>query len=328
MEKRQCVIERILLQRKKAGFLQIKFGLENDSDERRMFDKCQKSRQNHTDNCSTDDKDLNMDIFKSDSFAESLTKNFKEGQPKSNSGSVDVCISSPFRNTTSGFVHWSVVYGNFNDAWMLKASFLSAYVRTVLTSLHCKNEDIIHTGSYYGFNIRSFEFGEASKWKRTKNCRGKIKTTSRVSFVFSCKIGDEGFGIPRLKKILDKIAWAMKKRVHNLIGETLFKHCEKEEHQIFEYFMDENHNDEKAVKEKITAAVDAAFKNGLNIRYRCHLNQFMVDYDIIHVLRNDMGYSAWAELTDVECGICFKNYSNRKTVLPDCNIEEESFNNY
>ncbi len=57
----------------------------------------------------------------------------------------------------------------------------------------------------------------------------------------------------------------MKKRVHNPIGETLFKHCEKEEHQIFEYFMDENHNDEKAVKEKITAAVDAAFKIKIKI---------------------------------------------------------------
>ena len=117
-------------------------------------------------------------------------------------------------------------------------------------------------------------------------------------------------------------------RDHNPIGETLFKHCEKNEHQIFEYFMDENHNDEKAVKEKITAAVDATFKNGLNIRYHCHLNQFMVDYDIIRVLRNNMGYSAWAELTDVECGICFKNYSNRKKALPDWNIKEESFNDY
>ena len=44
-----------------------------------------------------------------------------------------------------------------------------------------------------------------------KIVEGKIKTTSRVSFVFSCKIGDEASGIPRLKKILDKIASAMKK---------------------------------------------------------------------------------------------------------------------
>jgi hypothetical protein len=115
---------------------------------------------------------------------------------------------------------------------------LSAYVRTILTSLHFKNEDILHTGSYYDFNIRSCEFGEASRWKPTKNCREKIKTTSLVSFVFSCKMSDEASGIRRLRKILDKVAWAMKKLDHNLIGETLFKHCEKNEHQIFEYFMD------------------------------------------------------------------------------------------
>jgi hypothetical protein len=119
-------------------------------------------------------------------------------------------------------VHWSVVYGNLNDAWMLKASFVYAYVRTILTSLHFKNDNIFHTGSYYDFNIRSFEFGEASRWKRNKNCRGKIKTTSRVLFVFSCKISDEASGILCLKKILDKVAWAMKKPDHNLIGETLF----------------------------------------------------------------------------------------------------------
>jgi hypothetical protein len=147
-----------------------------------------------------------MDVFKSDSFADSLTKNLKEGQPKRNSGCVDVYISSPFRNTTSGFMHWSVVYGNLNNAWMLKASFLSAYVRTLLTSLHFKNDNILHTGSYYDFNIRSFELGEASRWKRTKNCRGKIKTTSQVSFVFSCKMSDEASGIRHLKKILDKVA--------------------------------------------------------------------------------------------------------------------------
>ncbi len=114
-------------------------------------------RQNHTDDNFTDDKDPNMDIFKSKSFAESLIKNLKEGQPNRNSGCVDVYVLSPFRNTTSGFVHWSVVYGSLNDAWMLKASFLSAYVRTILTSLHFKNDDILHTGSYYDFNICSFE---------------------------------------------------------------------------------------------------------------------------------------------------------------------------
>jgi hypothetical protein len=107
-------------------------------------------------------------------------------------------------------VHWSVVLGSFNDAWMMKANFLGGYVQTILASLNFNNEDILHTGSYYDFNIRSIEFGDASKWKCTKNKKGRIKTTSQVSFVFSCKISEQASGMARLKKILDTVAWSMK----------------------------------------------------------------------------------------------------------------------
>jgi hypothetical protein len=98
-----------------------------------------------------------------------LNKNIKEIQPKKAfSGYVDVYVSSVFVNKTSGFVHWCVVFGSFNDAWMMKASFLGGYVRTILASLNFDNQDILHTASYYEFNVRSIEFGDLSKWKRTK----------------------------------------------------------------------------------------------------------------------------------------------------------------
>ncbi len=57
-------------------------------------------QQNHTDNDSTDDKDPNMEIFKSDSFAESLTKKPERRPAKENSGCVDVYVFSPFQNKT------------------------------------------------------------------------------------------------------------------------------------------------------------------------------------------------------------------------------------
>jgi hypothetical protein len=119
----------------------------------------------------------------------------------------------------------------------------------------------------------------------------------------------------------------MKAHTHNSIGPILFKHCQKVEEQILNYFMDKNHNSEKAIKEKMTAAVDSTFKNGFNLKVHSHLNQFMVDYDIIRVLKNNVGYSSWSDLSDVKCATCFKNYSNRK-VLSDWNIEEESYNSY
>ncbi len=71
--------------RRKQHASKVKLDQKNDSDERSRFDNDKKSKkkviqQNHTDDNSTDDKDPNMDIFKSNSFAESLTKNLKEGQ--------------------------------------------------------------------------------------------------------------------------------------------------------------------------------------------------------------------------------------------------------
>ncbi len=89
--------------------------------------------------------------------------------------------------------------------------------------------------------------------------------------------------------------------------------------------MNKNHNIEKAIKEKITAAVDSTFKKGYNLKVHSHLNQFMVDYDIIRILKNYMGYLSWSELSEVERAICFNNYSSKKA-LPDWNTEEETYN--
>jgi hypothetical protein len=113
-----------------------------------------KVKQNSTDENSTkQENDPNMDIFKSESFAESLSQNLKEGPPKMNSGIVDIYLSGPFCNENTGIMHWSVIYGNLSGAWMIKSSFMSGYVRTILTSLKFKNEDLLHTGSYYDINI-------------------------------------------------------------------------------------------------------------------------------------------------------------------------------
>ncbi len=92
---------------------------------------------------------------------------------------------------------------------------------------------------------------------------------------------DEGVGLKRLRRILDKVMWAMKARIHNPIGPILLNHCEREEEGILNYLMEKNHNDEEATKEKMTAAVDSTFKHGYNLKVHSKLNQFMVDYDII-----------------------------------------------
>jgi hypothetical protein len=290
--------------------------------------------RNQTDIEKEDDKkkssvtnDLNYDIFKSDSFGASLIQNIKEVQPKKNPGYVDVYISSPLVNETTGIVHWCVVFGSFNDAWMIKANWLGGYIRTVLSSLKIfDSNDILHTASYYEFNIRSSEFSVDSKWKRVKGPKNKIKTVSRMNFVFSCKKSEQNLGMIRLKKILDTISWSMGTRPHNTVGEAMYSHLEKYEQNILKYLRVDDTIAEESVKRKITEACDNTFKKGFNIRYHCHLNQFMVDYDILRVLKNNMGYSSWSDLSDSDLEICYKGYITKKINLPDWNIEEESWN--
>ena len=276
-------------------------------------------------NCEEDEEfDPNMDIFKGESFQASLKANVK-AYPVKRNGGVDMFVSGPFRNKKTGFMHWSVVYGNMTSAWMLKASFMSAYVNTVLTSLKFKPDDILHTASYHDINIRNVEHGEQSKWKRIKKNHGKIGTVSRLTFVFSCKIREEANALVRLTNILDKVIWAMKARANNPIGPILFDHCEQNEERILKYILDANKMNTEAVKDKLTMSIDSVFKNGYNLKYHCHLNQFMVDYDIIRVLKDDVGYKSWSDVSDAERAICFKGYSKGKA-LPDWDIQEEVFN--
>ena len=276
--------------------------------------------------CNSDENDPNLDIFKDGSFQASLTANIKKGPVRRNGG-VDMYLAGPFRNENTGYVHWSVMYGNLHSVWWLKAGFMSAYVKTILTSLKFKPEDILHTGSYYEFNIRSVEFGEQSKWKRVKKPNGTIGTVSRLSFVLSCKISEEANALVRLKKILDKTFWAMEARSINPIGPIVFDHYQKNEEmeRIVKYLMKANKDNEDAVKKKLTASSDSVFKNGYNLKYHCHLNQFMVDYDIIRVLKDDVGYKSWSDVPDVERAICFKGYTKGKA-LPDWDIQQEIYN--
>jgi hypothetical protein len=82
---------------------------------------------------------------------------------------------------------------------------------------------------------------------------------------------------------------------------------------------------QEAIQEKMTASVDAAFKNGYSLKLNTYSNQFMVDYDIDCVLKEEMGFRSWSNVSELELGFCFRNYTTNKS-LPDWNIEEEEYN--
>jgi hypothetical protein len=83
--------------------------------------------------------------------------------------------------------------------------------------------------------------------------------------------------------------WSSKARPHNPMGMLIWDYCEKNEVLICNYLMNQQHNEE-ANQEKITASLDSTFKNGYYIKLSTQMNQFMVDFDSICILKYEMGF--------------------------------------
>ena len=259
--------------------------------------------------------------------------NFK-AELKTNAGlamksdALDVYVSGPFRNVRTKKSHYVVVYGSFGKAWPLKASFLCTYLHTLagkMNSMRGAKIDANHCCSYYDINTRKHEFGSESVWRRLPPKNGKSgNTIKRMSFVvtYDTKIGSNGFLIVR--DAIDFLTFSMKKREKNPVGVLLLDHLKDHAQGLYNHLMNGSLSDDLAA-EKLTNDIDAQFSGGYSISSNNWLNHFMVDYDIIRILKDYVGYTSWSEVPLRERAHCYRGY-NSKTSLPDWNIFEEKYN--
>jgi len=122
-----------------------------------------------------------------DDLKKEVAKNVKSAM-KTNS--VDIFITGPFRYAKAGKSTWVAVFGDYGSAWTLKAQFLNGYIATLLTKIKASNINIGHAGSYYDINIRKYEYGKESSWRR----KDESKTIKRLSFVYTCDTTKEKSG--------------------------------------------------------------------------------------------------------------------------------------
>jgi hypothetical protein len=78
------------------------------------------------------------------------------------------------------------------------------------------------------------------------------------------------------------------------------------------------------VAEDITVDIDKHFRAGFVLHWNDCLNHWMVDYDIIRVLKEYVGYSSWVEVPSYQRSRCYKNY-NKKVTLPEWDINQERY---
>jgi hypothetical protein len=78
---------------------------------------------------------------------------------------------------------------------------------------------------------------------------------------------------------------------------------------------------EDLVAEKITQDTNQHFSGGYNIIWNDALNHFLVDFDIIQILKNHIGYNSWSDIPMDRRELCYRSY-NQKDTLPNFNIEQ------
>jgi hypothetical protein len=74
----------------------------------------------------------------------------------------------------------------------------------------------------------------------------------------------------------------------------------------------------------VIATMRTSHPTGYSIHYHERLNRFMVDYDIVRILKNYVGYSSWDDVPLKLKDLCYKNY-NSKMPLPSWNGDEERY---
>jgi hypothetical protein len=145
---------------------------------------------------------------------------------------------------------------------------------------------------------------------------------SSVVLSFDTKLGNRGFLIVR--DALGFLLFSTKKRAKNLVRILLLDHLKDHAQGLYNHLMNCSVS-EDLVGEKLTNDMDAQFSRGYFICSNHWLNHFMLDYDIIHILKDYVGYTSWSDVPLSERGYLYRGY-NAKTILPEWHIEEETNN--
>ena len=189
----------------------------------------------------------------------------------------------------------------------------------MLTKVNKTNIDTGHSSSYYDINIRKYEYGEESVWKRKE----QNKTTKRLSFAYTCDSNNEKNGKLGLIEAIEFLFWSMKKREINPIGSLVVEFLKEHALALYSYLVKKKLN-EDLVAEEITVDIDKHFRAGFVVHWDDCLNHWMVDYDIIRVLKGFVGYSSWVEVPTKQRAHCYNNY-NKNVTLPEWNIDQERY---
>jgi hypothetical protein len=181
--------------------------------------------------------------------------------------------------------------------------------------------NIGHSSSYYDINIHKYEFGKESVWRHKE--QSKTTKTKRLSFVYSCDTANKKNGKQGVIEAIKFLFMLMKKREINPIGPLVLEYLKDHAWVLYEYLLKKKPNKE-LVNKDLTDDIDKHFRAGFVLHWDDCLNYWMVDYNIIRILKEYVGYSSWTDVPSKQRELCYRIY-NQNVTLPEWNIEQERY---
>ncbi len=151
--------------------------------------------------------------------------------------------------------------GDYGSAWSLKSQFTKGYIGTVLTKIKKPTIDIGPSSSYYDINIRKYEFGKESVWRRKE----QSNFTKRLSFVYICDTANKRNGKQGVIKAIKLLFMTMKKREINPIRPLVLEYLKNHASALYEHLLKKNPNEELVDKD-LTDDIDKHFRAGFVLR--------------------------------------------------------------
>lgn len=259
---------------------------------------------------------VNFETLFDNNFKSKFEDNVKTASKPS---TMEVFVTGPFHKSNTGMSYYVVVFGDLNKAFVLKSMFMKTYLATVL-SVSGLNKECDNCNTFYDFNISKIQFGHGDDncWKRSKTG----KTISRLQFVYSCKSSQEKQIEKNLSRMIDVLFKSMEMRKANPIGKLVLDFLKQYQNGLYMYLT--KNKSEEVVSTMLTEDIHNQFKYGYTITWNDNLNRFMVDYDIIRILKNDIGYKDWDDVGRKNMSKCYKEINNTFT-QPQWGIEQERY---
>jgi hypothetical protein len=183
------------------------------------------------------------------------------------------------------------VCGDYGSAWTFKSQFIKGYIGTLLTKIKKPTINIDYSSFFYDINIHKYEFGTESVWRHKE----QSKTTKRLSFVYTCDTANKRNGKQGAIKAIKFLFMMMKKHEINPIWPLVLEHLKDLASALDEYLLKKKPNEELVTKD-LADDIDKHFRAGFVLHWDDCLNHWMVDYNIICILKGHVGYSSWTDV--------------------------------